>query len=312
MPRDNEVNGGAIPGSKLVQKFQGAAYRNSRLTLPDAAQSGIVFDRTIDLSRWITTAWPVRDQQGRGTCVAFAAAACVELLEAKGRSAVEKLSPHYLYYCMREKAKYEPNPLPLNYNSGATKLWQAKGVLRDLGICTEEWAPYEAAGAPSPGAEADAITRKRATAEYWDYRAHGPVNFYKSKRLYDELRAGRPVAVGLPTFSFGSRFGRSNWSSARARSMGIVFGPTDRENIDRNAWVVSGHVVCLMGFTPDANAGGGGWFIFRNSWGRRFGQDVQPPRRGSVNSVPAIPNKGYGALTVRHIDDFCWEYLSLN
>src|SRR4051794_23816584 len=47
--------------------------------------------------------WPVRIQGQRQTCVAFAVAACIELLLARYRKEFIPLSPQFLYWHMRQR-----------------------------------------------------------------------------------------------------------------------------------------------------------------------------------------------------------------
>lgn len=321
--------GAIIPSIEVLKRFESSIYRNEVKDIPIEFTKGMTSDAAIDLAG-NTDRWPVRNQKRRGTCVAFAVAACVEILLSDHDKRKSKLSPEFLYWWCRQK-EYRPAGSLLGYEEGAIKLSQARDVLFERGICKEDLLPYrtgpryqayglshEAENGPSHDAKKDAIERTMEKGDYWHQLSDGDIVGEKSERIYRELKSGRPVAVGIPMFEFDNHFGTTNWTNLRTQTTGIVLGPTDfglakeleispdgTEGIGLH--IVSAHVVCFVGFEPDSKAEGGGWFIFRNSWGYRFGK-----HRKDDQSVPlVIRRQGYGAISVQHVEGYCWEFLSL-
>ena len=304
--------GAAIPSLEIAQLFESLNYSNSRrLRRQPVAEASHASYGGIDLTDAFPAGWPAIDQRPRNTCIAFAVASCVEAALARERSVVERLSPEFLYWCMRNKPEYEPDPLPPQYDEGATKLSQAAGVLSDLGLCSEAMAPYQRTSTfsetpPSDEAFQDALLRRCEAVQYWDRSHDNAESISKAEVIYQELREGRAVAIGIPIFEFTGHFGIDNWAEQTTLSTGTVYGPTDSEDDQLDKIIVSAHAVCIIGFVPDQDAPDGGWFVFRNSWGRDFGKHAN-----RFPDSPKLPGVGYGRISFRHVDDFCWEFLSL-
>ena len=304
--------GAAIPSLEIAQLFESLNYSNSRrLRRQPATQTCQASYDDIDLTDAFTAGWPAIDQRPRNTCIAFAVASCVEAALARERGTLERLSPEFLYWCMRNKPEYEPDPLPPQYDEGATKLSQAAGVLSDLGICSEALAPYQRESTfsetpPSEAAFEDALLRRCEAVQYWDRSHDSAESISKAQIIYHELLEGRAVAIGIPIFEFTGHFGIDNWAEQTALSTGTVYGPTDSEDDQLDKVIVSAHAVCVVGFLSDQEAPDGGWFVFRNSWDRDFGKHAN-----RFPDSPKLPGVGYGMISFRHVDDFCWEFLSL-
>jgi hypothetical protein len=108
--------------------------------------------------------WPVRDQGSRGTCVAFAAAACVEHTRATVGVPVQDFSEQFLYWAIKTSTA-DPNP-----NHDGTFLQFARDALVQAGICEEHLWPYigkpgttitqETSADPSGAARANAGANK--------------------------------------------------------------------------------------------------------------------------------------------------------
>lgn len=82
--------------------------------------------------------WPVRDQNPRGTCVAFAATACREITQQP----LVDLSEQFLYWAIKDHHDGQPNV-------DGTWLNFAKDALFQDGISTEVLCPYQTAIPPS-------------------------------------------------------------------------------------------------------------------------------------------------------------------
>ncbi len=77
----------------------------------------------------------------------------------------------------------------------------------------------------------------------------------------DALRAlldqGRPVVIGVLTFP--------TWDFPSVADTGEITLPLPLSVHD------GGHAICLVGYELRPNAPGGGVFLFRNSWGNKWG-----------------------------------------
>lgn len=288
----------------------------------------------VSLETGLSKHWDVRDQRPRGTCTAFAVAACVDILEA--RAACNKPStesqpqsqtqvqtsppstvlhsPEYLYWHMRAAITPAEAAVLPDYEIGATKLLQAHKVLSTKGICVEDLAPYQwqnlqdglfATSPPSETAEEDAAQRRFQPVIYKDFQ-NGCVDEDTADIILEELKQGRPVALGLPVFRLkGSS--KTNWTYDGALNSGLVPDPVLRPDLVDASQRSSGHCVCVTGFQPAPAELGGGWFIFRNSWNGDFGKYPDKPLGG----YPGIDRRGNGALSYSYVNGYTVEYLSL-
>ena len=95
---------------------------------------------------------------------------------------------------------------------------------------------------------------------------------------------GRPVAISLPVFT--DPYSKlDNWTTAVGYTFGRVLDPAPF------TVVTAAHAICITGFQPDPNERTGGWFTFRNSWGKTWAQ----------------MNRGYGCVSATYVDKFCLE-----
>lgn len=237
--------------------------------------------------------WPVRDQNPRGTCVAFGATACVEC--ASGTEPVADHSEQYLYWAIKT-ATADSYP-----DEDGTWLEFAQDALASHGVCLEhEWAYVnavvnpvsgETATDPTGSARASALGRRTGITLY----ERSPAN--AARIALDALHAAqRPVAVSLPVFRDPlTPDGPTNWTTLVGWLYGTVLNPPPTSIVD------GGHCVCITGFVADAAEPAGGFFIIRNSWGTDWGSDNPDPAGG-----PA-PEPGYGTISATYVDKYCWE-----
>lgn len=277
-------------------------------------------DTTIRLDVGILP-WPVRDQFGRGTCVAFATLAAIELLRARRDDMPpERLSEQFLHERMLSVH-------PLSYDiraqipEGGVLLQQALQALESEGFVPSDMMPYkpvahDAKGTPNPAPSEEALTagqnnRILALA----YGTIGPATGLAptrveqitpgtdtAQKLLAFLQNGHPVAIGVPLFQHAS--GLSNWTLPRTIQTGLVLCPKDAGAPPLDSPREDGHVVCLTGFEPDPDEPLGGWFIFRNSWGLEFADHAAIAKSGLTAGL-----RGYGKLSATHVNAYCWEYL---
>lgn len=193
---------------------------------------------------------PVRDQRGRGTCVAFGVLALREFLIG----AAEDLSEQFLYWACKEM-----DGIP---HLSGTFVSTGMAALSEAGVCREATWPYspfpdgdtEGQGPPPHGA--------RDEAKRFVLRSHRGVSqrrvaHYKSVLAGGNGVGGMPIVIGTPVFK--------SWYES------FVFEETGKINMPLPGdEIISGHCWCIVGYVDDESAVGGGYFIVRNSWGTDF------------------------------------------
>lgn len=289
-------------------------------------------DRNIDLLEEIGP-WPVRDQGDTAMCTAFAVAACVELKEAlKSTNAPGKVTPQavsasFLYYATRreiekELEKAKPGAatvpattilsdlpfaihLPEHPDSGANFSCVAAAV-RAGGLRDAAGWPDSRDEAPRDGQRGRGVEKMMLMPPV-DHPpgkevmgVNGPAVMRRlCDVILDQLGNRRPVAVAFPFYRNAG--GGLIWDDAAARDGTLDFA--------RHPYIASddgGHAVCIVGFERDTSDSGstwGGWFVFRNSAGVRFGQERVP---FGTNWGP-----GYGRVALSDMMH-CWDYLSMD
>ncbi|MGK7869676.1 hypothetical protein [Falsiroseomonas sp. E2-1-a20] len=244
--------------------------------------------------------WPVRNQQLRPTCVGFAVASALE--RGRAAPAAEKLSAMFVYQRALARRRDTLAPEAFAAEAGGTKLGDAAQVLAQEGICGEAlWeddVPLEAE--PPPPVLAAAAPNRVPGGFHWDIPFGTPRPPNVARVVLDLLVDRGVVVIALPVFKDpDAPEGLTNWWSPRARRHGIVPDPL------LPPWEkVAGHAVCVLGFQPDAAEAQGGWFIFRNSVGADWASGA--PNRLS-HDLPRVPARGWGAISARHVEGFCWE-----
>jgi hypothetical protein len=186
---------------------------------------------------------PVRNQRGRGTCVAHASAAVREYLLGTD-STTSDLSEQFLYWACKQRD---------GYPGEGTWIKTAMGVLEELGICAETIWPYvpnkipgnEGQGPPPAGSEEQAAAYRIAKGKLEEPRW--------VPQLKEALADGKPVAFAVPVYNY--------WLSEPARSGGDIRMPLSSDS------TLGGHAMCLVGYQDDTAVPGGGYFLVRNSWG---------------------------------------------
>lgn len=315
---------GYTPPEKLNRSFCDKNYAD-QVRAGTRRRTSAKTQKAISLEDRMSKFWDVRDQRPRGTCTAFAVAACIDILEANSTRASQHAHPvatrttqlhsaEYLYWHMRAAITPEQAQSLPDYAIGATKLLQAHQVLSSKGICREDLAPYQlknlreglyAQKPPSQEAEDDAAQRRFHWVKYQDFQ-NGDVAEDTADIILDELKQGRPVALGLPVFRLkGSS--KTNWTYDGALNSGLVPDPVSRPDLVDATARSSGHCVCVTGFQPAPAQLGGGWFIFRNSWNGDFGKYPDVPLGG----YPGIGRRGNGAVSFDYVNGYTVEYLSL-
>ncbi|KNG93272.1 C1 family peptidase [Pseudaestuariivita atlantica] len=320
--------GCAAPSQEAIGTYSNLDFQTGSAPAPTAT---VARDKT--LSVLPKGAWPIRDQRYRNTCVAFCATAALELFRAreKGDTTPETLSEDFLYNRMRgglsqEYLDWVRSVLP-DYELGATLLAQALMVQREIGTLTEAQRPYQQAtplfdidGArPSESHRRSAARRKQAHFYYHKMTVEtgmidpgqaypkpgGSGSVSASDAAYLLLKSGSAVAVGLPVYFLPDA--RMNWTAPATTRTGYVPYPGTDKVYDAALVVASGHAVCLTGYVPVTDAPGGGYFIFRNSWGLDFRTTFRDPVDGVSGTL--VP-PGYGVLSAAAVDKYVWEMMA--
>jgi hypothetical protein len=283
---------GALPPPDVPMTLEAVVGLPSPMAaavLPPAAPAAI------DLRR---SPWPVRNQNPRGTCVAFGATACAEHFISHG-GAIPNLSEQFLYWAIKTNTADPQKAID------GTWLQFARDALASDGICGEsDWRYVNALVNPVSGATAAAPTAQartnasanRLTAGTYVRSPGGAAAL--ALRLMQNNR--RPLGISLPVFADPSnRSGPTNWTTAVGWSYGRVLNPPP------TSIVVGGHCVCLTGFIPSPDEPAGGHFIIRNSWDVAWGSANPSPGSGLA------PEPGYGDVSATYVDTYCWELFQL-
>lgn len=212
-------------------------------------------------------AWPVLNQGTRETCVAFAAAACLEAyLREQTHAAAPPMSEQFLYWdCKRrDGAPNSPN----------TWLSVAFDVLQYDGCApATAWGYVETpvtgneSQDPPPGGAAAIL----AIAARCRISGGQPLATNTPDQIKAALAGRRAVAINVAAYA--------SWNNqlSATRRTGEILLPVPGEQSTED------HALCVVGYRDDATAPGGGRFIVRNSWSTTWG-----------NACPYGP--GYGTM----------------
>ena len=187
----------------------------------------------------------IRNQQHRGTCVAFASVAYLEFhLNAGSTGAAKRFSEQFVYWgCKSDDGMATVE---------GTFVSTARQVLKARGSCLGKSWKYnplpipsnESQGPPPAGAEDEAkqfvIAAKAVAAKSPD-------------RIREQLDAGSPVVLSVKTFP--------SWDYPTTNDTGEIPMPIPGEKSD------GGHAICVVGYELNPRMPGGGAFLIRNSWG---------------------------------------------
>lgn len=280
----------AGPGAGLAPNWRGVAGSGS---LAGAAPVDL-------LGRGDHGTWPVRDQGGRPTCVAHAAAAALEWHGAPPGAARPRYSTSFLYFHLRRFGAALPLQDMQRFSDGGAKLDWAKHVLSGVGICDEADWPDSKPIDEAPGNFASARAKQPfQQLECWDIGVLPVRPDAPAQAVLTLLTEGRPVAVSMPEFSDPQFNGETNWENPLTWAKGQVL-PVPL------FWQQApiGHAVCILGFQPAPAEPLGGWFIFRNSRGSLFARKMPDLAR---RDPPIVPAPGYGAIQASLLDRCVFE-----
>jgi hypothetical protein len=218
----------------------------------------------VDLKPILT---PIRNQFHRGTCVAFTTAALLEaqiLLDTRQQI---DLSEQYVYSAARQND-------PDLREDGTYPQYALDGLLQ-RGACLERLWPYNAHNdwGQSLTFHAPNYSLKDLDTDAQAHRITGYSTLLAND--VDDVKLAlvrkQPVAIGVPVY-------KDAWFNGFTEMTGELQMPLTRPNSDGTETLLDtvsgGHAVPLIGYrdTPDPNnvadyRPGGGYFIFKNSWG---------------------------------------------
>ncbi|HUI42425.1 MAG TPA: C1 family peptidase [Terriglobia bacterium] len=195
----------------------------------------------------------VRNQGGRGTCSVFAMTFLLEYAyDTRLNSGFTDLSEEYLNYVAN---LVSGNTADGDYFSNLDSGYQA------WGMATEATEPYQSTEVASiPGWVLNTgRTWTRFEADFikpWDNTQGASQT--QLDRAIAYLDANSPVAFGgwWPT--------ASGWGTTDVDGVDLMTVPPTSQ---KGTAVTDGHSVPLVGYRRDSTFDGGGYFVFRNSWG---------------------------------------------
>ncbi len=208
-----------------------------------------------------------KNQSPRGCCSLFALVGALEYEWACARQQAPavRLSEEYLNW-----ASHQTN----GRRSDGSFFADALRGLATFGICREDLMPYarefDPDAEPSPEAHADAAERRDVRALWikaWDVTTGMTDEMLAAIRR--EIAQGHPVAIGM------------RWPRAES------YTPEGLLTVPPRDQVFDGHSVLLVGWRDDPSAPGGGWFLFRNSFGPGW-------REGGHGRMPFAYAMAYG------------------
>ena len=198
----------------------------------------------------------IRNQGSRGTCSVFAMTFLLEYLYAKNQIF---MNPDF----SEEYLNYASNKAIGQYADGG--FFDALGLgYQNYGIVNEAQAPYHSSYNPPFVASQSLLQTGEAISPRFK------VNFIKPwdvttgllasqvQAIETQLKAGRPAAVGVRW--------PNNFQTETIHGIQLMKTPPANEVFD-------GHSIDLVGYKASNAFPGGGYFIFRNSYGTGFGAD---------------------------------------
>lgn len=235
-------------------------------------------DSRVDLRKTVTR---VKDQGPfRGTCVAHATAAIFEhelIQHGKFKKSSLDLSEQYLYWgCKEIDGAPTHEGTFIEYAVEVLK----RGVKKKYppGTCLERSWRYELAPIagnesqdPPPFSAAQAGELRKAE-KFPRIKKYTKLNHNSIKEIKEALAANHCVGLSVYTYHF--------WTDGYAWREGVISLP----------FLIKpdgAHAICLVGYKDNDATHSDGYFIFKNSWGRKWG----------VNRS----DRGYGRLPYRYV-----------
>jgi hypothetical protein len=204
------------------------------------------------------------------------------------------ISAQYLYY--RTKLDDDHNP-----DEDGTSIEAALRVLKDHGCCLSYQLPYMLRHDIPQGYTVRGHKAQQTETALRDAAKKFRIKSFRLIRpvvesVKAELAAGRAVGVGLAIYELA-------WYNSLTKSKGEISLPildTSGPQVQILDTYIGGHAVALVGYRDNVHENekshrpGGGYFVFRNSWG-----DEWAPKSDF--------KRGYGVLPYEYLSRFCLE-----
>ena len=203
----------------------------------------------------------VKNQGFRPSCAVFAIVSALEFQNAELTGKVEKFSEEYLIWAVRKTTRRMPapgsaapdDPTGKDYQDEGFALAEVVAALRAYGIPLQASMPntfgsrIDAIEDPAPEIVQEARSHQRVFVQQLPGRDRATM----INNVIQALNAGVPVAIGM------------NWPGVRVIN---GFISTQKGAPDR------GHAVTLVGYKSDTGRLEDAYFVFKNSWGPKWGQ----------------------------------------
>jgi hypothetical protein len=218
----------------------------------------------------------VKDQGRRPSCSVFAVVSALEYQNAILTGKAEKLSEEYLIWATR-RVTQRPVRIdgsdgagdaePLGNEDAGFSLWEVVSALRAYGVPPQEVMPNTLGGSmhliPDPSEEVVEAARSRRRVYIHLMAARDRAS--QVSAMTHALNAGVPVVIGV------------RWPHYRTIRGGVLSEQKPRADY--------AHAVTLVGYTCRSGRPEDVSFIFKNSYGARWGQG------------------GYGRVTYRYLEE---------
>ncbi len=208
----------------------------------------------------------IRDQGNRGTCTVFATTFLIEY-ERAGITGVhgtaDKLSEEYLNWAGNKATGEDADG---GFFTKFIAGYQAWGIAKSASMPYR--ATYNSAHPATPSASTIAAAKALFPVRYpftilkvWNDQAG--MTSAELQNVLATLRSGRPVATGI--------WWLTNFSTVTVDGVPLLKDYPRSANNTAQPPMFDGHSIDLVGFHQSSAFPGGGYFIFRNSFGPSFG-----------------------------------------
>ena len=222
----------------------------------------------------------VKNQGYRPSCAVFAIVSALEFQNAELTGKVEKFSEEYLIWAVRKSVQRMPSSVAAGESAGdeyrdeGFSLSEVVSALRAYGIPLQSTMPntfgrgIAAIEEPPPEIVREARDHQRVFA----HQLPGRDRVTLLNNVVQTLNSGVPVAVGL------------GWPMTR-----VFNGYLNTQTAAPNR----GHAVTLVGYKSATGRIEDAYFIFKNSWGPKWGQG------------------GYGTVTYHYLQNYLFDAVLL-
>ncbi len=197
---------------------------------------------------------PVKDQKGRGSCVAFAVASAMESYLSWKTNVQHDISEEHMFKLFKDSKGANCNEYGFYYTG-------AREVLDDNRVCSEALLPYADPSEcviPAACSAASTYALKSATIITKEADPSAPEYHVRNTKLLESLLdAGFDISIGLAVAGTG-------WDGTTPQT-GIIDVQlkSDGTPADSNG----GHAMSVVGYNRP-----GGYFLIKNSWGTDWGR----------------------------------------